>query len=109
MKCFFTPSWQQLGLALLLSFLVALPQQALAAKSAIKMHKWEGAIDFSDEGPSTFVLSGNASHLGKFTADGEVTFGPVDDDGIMVGEGVVVFEAANGDLLVGTATWNVDT
>ena len=26
----------------------------------------------------------------------------------MVGEGVAVFEAANGDLLVGILTWNVD-
>jgi hypothetical protein len=109
MKCFFTPSWQQLGLAVLLSFLLALPQQALAAKSAVKLQKWSGKIDFADNGPSPFTLAGNASHLGNFTADGEVTFGPVDGDGFMLGEGVVVFKAANGDLLVGTVSWNVDT
>ena len=86
MKCFFTPSWQQLGLAVLLSFLLALPQQALAAKSAVKLQKWSGAIDFADDGPSPFTLGGNASHLGKFTAEGEVTFGPVEDDGSMAGE-----------------------
>src|SRR5213075_887692 len=28
--------------------------------------------------------------------------------GSLVGEGVVVFEAANGDLLVGIMTWHVD-
>jgi hypothetical protein len=109
MKCFFTPSWQQLGLAVLLSFLLALPQEALAAKSAVKLQKWSGTIDFADDGPSPFSLSGEASHLGNFTAEGEVTFGPVGNDGSMLGEGPVVFTAANGDLLVGTVTWSVDT
>jgi hypothetical protein len=108
MKSFLT-SWQQLILVLLLSFTLAVPREALAAKSPVKLQKWMGTIDFSENGTSAFTLEGNASHLGNFTADGEVTFGPVDDDGLMVGEGVVVFEAANGDLLVGTVIWNVDT
>ena len=109
MNFFFTRSWQQLGLAVLLSFLLALPQEALAAKSAVKLQKWSGSISFSDDGPSAFTLAGKASHLGNFKAEGEVTFGPVEEDGLMVGEGVVVFTAANGDLLVGTVTWKVDT
>jgi hypothetical protein len=78
------------------------------AQSPIKLTKWAGAIDFSAEQPLPFVLNGTASHLGRFTAHGEVEFRPGDEDGSLVGDGVVVFEAANGDLLVGVTTWEVD-
>jgi hypothetical protein len=77
------------------------------AKSAVKLQKWAGAIDFSTEEPSLFVLEGTASHLGKFTASGEVEFSPGETEGTFVGEGVVVFKAANGDLLVGNVDWEV--
>jgi hypothetical protein len=44
--------------------------------------------------------------LGRFTAYGEVEFVPDDDgDGSLIGDGVVVFKAANGDLLVGVVEW----
>lgn len=33
---------------------------------------------------------------------------PGQDEGTFVSEGVVVFEAANGDLLAGVTTWEVD-
>ena len=80
---------------------------ALAAKSAVKMKSFEGTIDFNEAGPSAFTLDGTASHLGRFTADGEVEFVPGRQPGSLVGQGVVVFEAANGDLLVGNVTWDV--
>jgi hypothetical protein len=80
---------------------------ALAAKSAVKMKNFEGTIDVDAEGPAAFTLDGTASHLGRFTADGEVEFRPGTQAGSLVGEGVVVFEAANGDLLVGNVTWDV--
>ena len=47
------------------------------------------------------ILEGTSSHLGKFTAYGEVDFDPDAE----VAEGVVVFTAANGDQLVGITTW----
>ena len=74
------------------------------AESPIKLKKWKGTIDFSTEGTSRFALEGTASHLGRFTAHGEVEFLP-GSNGSLVGEGVVVFRAANGDLLVGVVTW----
>src|SRR6185503_21311642 len=77
-------------------------------ESPIKLNKWTGAIDLSAEGPAPFVLTGKASHLGKFSAYGEVAFVPGEEEGSLIGDGVVVFEAANGDLLVGVVTWNVD-
>ena len=88
--------------------LVAFAAQSAApalAKSPVKLQKWAGEIDFSPDGISTFVLAGNASHLGRFDAYGEVEFVPGEEDGSLIGDGVVVFEAANGDLLVGDVTW----
>jgi hypothetical protein len=90
----------------LLSFTLAVPRAAFAAKSAVKMQKWSGTIDFNDDGVSPFTLEGNASHLGDFKAVGEVEFVPA-EDGSLIGEGVVVFTASNGDLLVGTVSWDV--
>lgn len=78
---------------------------AWADKSAVKIKKMEGAVDLSVDAPHPFALAGNASHLGKFTAYGEVEFAPAEEDGSVVGGGVVVFEAASGDLLVGVVTW----
>jgi len=75
-----------------------------AAQSPVKL-KGDGAIDFSAEGALPFTLSGTASHLGRYTACGEVEFVPGDEEGSLLGDGVVVLEAANGDLLVGVVTW----
>lgn len=82
--------------------------RALLAKSPVKMKKFVGAIDVTAGGVTPFTLSGTASHLGKFTAYGEVEFARGPDAGSLAGDGVVVFEAANGDLLVGPLSWDVD-
>ncbi|MEQ1903023.1 MAG: hypothetical protein ABL888_02400 [Pirellulaceae bacterium] len=76
-------------------------------KSAVKLNKWSGTIDLTADNPAPFELSGNASHLGNFVASGEVSFTSL-SDGSRVGVGPVVFTAANGDLLVGEVTWQVD-
>jgi hypothetical protein len=93
-------------LALLTGSLVFPP--SAGAESPVKLKKFVGAIDLSAEGPLPFTLSGTASHLGKFTSYGEVQFGPGEEPGSLVGEGVAVFQAANGDLLVGVVSWAVD-
>jgi hypothetical protein len=82
--------------------------RAAFAQSAIELKNWQGTIDFSTERISPFTLSGTASHLGRFTSYGEVTFLPGMEEGSLVGTGVVVFTAANGDLLVGTVSWDVN-
>ena len=79
-----------------------------ASKSAVKMKKWRGTIDYVPDGPSPFTMGGTASHLGQFTAVGEVTLVPVDESGLMLGAGSVVFTSANGDLLVGATEWVVN-
>jgi hypothetical protein len=78
------------------------------AQSAVKLKKWGGTIDFSPEAISPFTLAGTASHLGQFTGYGEVEFEPGSVPGTLVGDGVVVFEAANGDLLAGVLIWDAD-
>jgi hypothetical protein len=78
------------------------------AQSPVKLKNWGGTIDFSPEGISPFTLHGTASHLGRFTGYGEVEFEPSAVAGTLVGDGVVVFEAANGDLLVGVLIWDAD-
>jgi hypothetical protein len=94
-------------LVVLAAFFASSVTPALA-QSAIKLQNWQGAIDFSSEGFSSFELAGTASHLGRFTGYGEVELLPGATAGSLAGDGVVVFEAANGDRLVGVTTWDVD-
>jgi hypothetical protein len=79
-----------------------------AAESPVKMKNFLGTIDLTAGGVTPFTITGTASHLGSFTAYGEVEFVPGEEPGSLVGSGVVVFEAADGDLLVGVVAWEVD-
>ena len=107
MKCLVLPNRFNVSMAVVLTFIGLSPVHALA-KSPVKMKNFIGAIDLSSPAPMPFVLEGTASHLGRFTARGEVTFVPGEVEGSAVGSGVVVFTAANGDLLVGNVTWDVE-
>jgi hypothetical protein len=106
MKRFRIPSPLNVTLVALLS--ISLATNPVLAKSPVKMKSFLGTIDLSDEGITPFTLEGNASHLGNFTAVGEVEFSPGEDEGALVGFGVVVFTAANGDLLVGNVMWEAE-
>ena len=106
MKRFMVPGWSKAALVVLLSF--ALATNPAFAKSPVKMKNWQGSIDFSTDGISSFTMKGTASHLGRFTAYGEVEFVAGEEEGTLIGEGVVVFEAANGDQLAGAVTWQAD-
>jgi hypothetical protein len=66
-----------------------------------------GQLDVSGDGPAAYALSGHASHLGKYSAVGEVLFGRVDGDGVVTGQGPVAIRSANGDMLTGIAVWTV--
>ncbi|MFS8085613.1 MAG: hypothetical protein ACMG6H_08285, partial [Acidobacteriota bacterium] len=68
----------------------------------------KGTIALSTSGPSSFELMGTASHLGKYTCYGEVDFGFPDENGMIEGDGIAVIRAANGDLIVGLVTWEID-
>jgi hypothetical protein len=92
----------QLGITLLVSITIAAP---LTAQSPVKIKNYEATIDTFEDGSSVFQLQGTASHLGNFSATGEVNLIPGLVEGSQIGSGVVVFEAANGDRLVGVANW----
>ena len=97
-----------LPMLVVVSILMIAATPIQADKSAVKMTKLDGVVDLTTLGPSPYALAGIASHLGKFRASGEVEFGPGEEEGSMIGTGPVVFLAANGDRLVGVATWTVD-
>ncbi len=77
----------------------------LSAQSPVKLKNYEAILDTFEDETSVFELEGVASHLGKFTAYGDVDLVPGPLEGWQVGEGSVVFRAANGDQLVGIASW----
>jgi hypothetical protein len=106
MKWFVRRVRLRVTLVALLSASLIVPPSAFA-ESPVELKKFQGAIDLEAPGPLPFTLSGEASHLGKFTSYGEVAFVPGEEPGTMVGEGVAVFRAANGDLLVGAVAWEV--
>lgn len=106
MKRFLCDCRQSVTLLSLLACGLIVPPAALA-RAPVRLNKFQGAIDLSAEGPMPFVLAGTASHLGKFQCQGEVVFAPGEAPGTLYGEGVAVFEAANGDLLVANVQWDV--
>ncbi len=108
MRHLLVPNRLSIAVAVLLTLIGLCPAPAAADKSPVKITKLQGVADLSGEAPFPFVLEGIASHLGKFTAYGEVEFLPGEEEGSLLGTGVVVFEAANGDLLVGVVTWEID-
>lgn len=96
-----------IALMTLVSFMPAATLPAMDG-SVMTTKKWQGEIDYSPQGPSSFELKGIAPYLGSFMAKGEVTLRPGEEKGTLVGEGVVVFMDTNGDLLVGETIWYVD-
>src|SRR3989442_8323954 len=97
---------QIVTMVVLVAFCVCSVSPAFA-ESPITLKNWQGTINFSPDGPSLFQLQGTASHLGRFTAHGEVELLP-GAGGSLFGDGVVAFQAANGDMIVGLTTWQVD-
>jgi len=106
MKRLLMPNPLNVTLALLLMLVAGFPP-AVLAESAVELQNWQGAIDLSAQPIMPFVIEGTASHLGQFTCTGEIAFAPGETEGSLIGQGVTVFEAANGDLLVGVVTWDV--
>jgi hypothetical protein len=105
MRCLAAPGRTRVFLVALLS--IALPaSQVTAQQKLAELELFEGFIDFSAPGHTKpFLLTGDAPNIGAFQAHGEVTFQPAGRHGPLVGEGVVVFVDANGQLLVGVVNW----
>ena len=116
MQRFMALSQKPLAILTTVAFFFATSGVPAFGKSPVKLSNSIGSIDFPKDaagqpaptaGISTFTLDGNASHLGAYHADGEITFVP-GDNGTLTGTGVAVFEAANGDLLVGNVAITIN-
>ncbi len=73
---------------------LALPQQASAV---VRPYAASGTAQFT--GPTTFVGSGQARHLGRYSEAGSLAFTPTGDPAVLHVEGTIVYTAANGDEL----------
>jgi hypothetical protein len=110
MKGFMIAGPKKLAMVMTLVFLQIFPVGCTPVPAAPQLDElsegFTGSVDFSTEQTTPFTLQGTQEHLGAFTAQGEVDFRPGDQAGSLIGEGVAVFETANGDMLVGVVTWN---
>src|SRR5262245_4763328 len=95
----------KLAVAALTLIVIALLLPFAAADPIIKI-KGSGTLTDGD-GATVFRLTGTASHLGKFACYGEIDFEP-GAEGSLDGVGVVAFQAANGDMLVGEIAWHIN-
>jgi hypothetical protein len=66
--------------------------------------KGQGTISLSPQNAAPFAFSGTELHLGQYRSYGEMQIRSNNGAGALEGVGIVVFEAANGDRLVGQVT-----
>lgn len=79
-----------------------------SGQSPVKLKKWIAMSGLSIGTVEHLTMDGIASHLGKFLANGEIVYQPGPIEGSLQGEGVIVFEAANGDRLAGVINVEID-
>ena len=91
--------------ALLLALVAffALPGRAAAQ---VVPHFSSGVAHFT--GPNDFVGEGHATHLGRYTEVGHVSFKPSGTPGLLTVTGDIVYTAANGDELHATVFGKLD-
>ena len=80
------------GIILIIASLVFFSDRASAVE---RPYSARGSAQFT--GPNDFVGSGNATHLGKYSEAGHVTFAPTNDPAVLEVQGSIVYTAANGD------------
>ena len=67
------------------------------------------SLSFGEDGFAVLRMTGTAPDLGNCACCGELVFAPGEDEDTLDGLGVVVFTAANGDILVGVIAAQIDT
>jgi hypothetical protein len=89
-------------------FLLLLGVGAAPARKLPLRLQGKGSVLLSTDAPSRFVMSGIATQLGRYNTIGELEFVPGPTAGSLIGSGVVVFIARNGDQLVGVMNWQTN-
>ncbi|MBS0197293.1 MAG: hypothetical protein JSR77_11090 [Planctomycetes bacterium] len=74
--------------------LLALPDAALAVFRGFSSH---GTAQFTSG--ATFVGRGNATHLGRYTEAGTISFAPTSDPAVLHVEGAIVYTSTQNDQL----------
>jgi hypothetical protein len=97
------------SVVLVLLALAAFPRLVAADQPLGNMNVKSLSLIVSDDGGAVLHATGTGEELGKCACYGEITFGPGEDVGTLDGMGVVVFRAANGDVLVGVIAAQLDT
>ena len=83
--------------------MVALVDRAAAVAGGLRRHNSSGTAQFT--GANTFEGSGRATHLGRYTEAGTVSFTPTSDPAVLQVAGSIVYTASNGDELHATVTY----
>jgi hypothetical protein len=106
MRCVMISTANKVATVVVLMFLgvCAVPAPAWAEGKP----RGEAEILLAPEGPSPFMLSGTAPHFGRFACYGEIEFQPGVAEGSLDGVGVAVLAAADGDLIVGVVSCQLD-
>jgi hypothetical protein len=65
-------------------------------------------LTLDDDGFGVLVIAGTADALGRCQSYGELAFVPGAEENTLDGMGVIAFRAANGDMLVGAITAQLD-
>lgn len=93
-------------LPLVVLALSALTVSSHAAAQTIP-HRARGGAQFV--GPTDFVGTGQATHLGRYTEAGSVAFAPTSNPDVLAVSGNIVYTAANGDELHATVQGVLNT
>ena len=92
-------SLNRFGLLMVVAGMMIPASKAMASPRAYSAH---GTANFT--GPTTFVGRGNATHLGRYTEAGSVTFTPTGNPAVSQIAGSIVYTAANGAQLFASFT-----
>lgn len=87
-------------LVYVVSALISLVAFADRAAAAVRPHFSSGAAQFVS--PTAFIGAGKATHLGRYSEAGSVSFSPTANPAVFQVDGSIVYTAANGSELHAT-------
>ena len=82
--------------------LISLIAFADCASAAVRPHLSGGTAQFVS--PTAFVGAGHATHLGRYSETGSVSFSPTENPAVLHVDGSIVYTAANGSELHAVVT-----
>lgn len=87
---------------------VALATLALADSSSAVVRRYSASGGAQFTSPNDFVGEGTATHLGRYSEIGNVTFTPTSNPTVLAVDGWVAYTASDGDVLRATVAGELD-